>query len=104
MAHAVAIAAEPATEAAEQVDDHQDDQDQTKRHVALPEARDRLKKPPRRRSSKAYSRLQVFQATSAGLIAKDASRRAANVAFLASSIGSTCTPGWAQSKTPRDRA
>src|ERR1043165_5852844 len=36
MAHAVAIAAEPAGHPAEQVDDHENDQDQPKRHDALP--------------------------------------------------------------------
>src|SRR5579871_940757 len=35
MAHAVAIAAEPAAEAAQQINDHNDDQDQTKRHGTL---------------------------------------------------------------------
>src|SRR6476661_3545562 len=59
MAHAVTVAAEPAAEAAEQVDDHQDDQDRPKRHGALPEANGGRNQPPRRLSSKAYSRPRV---------------------------------------------
>src|SRR5262249_51157719 len=35
MAHAVAIAAEPAAEAAQQINDHDNDQDQTQRHGTL---------------------------------------------------------------------
>src|ERR1700750_1965188 len=51
MAHAVAVAAEPAGHPAEQVDDHENDQDQPKRHGALPLAADVAP----RRFSKAYS-------------------------------------------------
>src|ERR1700749_1305597 len=48
MAHAIAIAAEPPAEAAEQINDHNDDQDQTKRHGTLLLAAGRDVRPPPR--------------------------------------------------------
>src|SRR5437763_16642358 len=73
MAHAVAIAAEPAAEAAEQVDNHQDDQDRPKRHGALREARGGRKKPP------PPVQQSIFQAVSPGLIAESGSTPAAKI-------------------------
>ena len=47
MAEPVAIAPETAAEAAEQIDDHQDDQDQPKGHATLPIRRPQSAHPPR---------------------------------------------------------
>src|SRR5260370_29490437 len=53
MAHAIAIAAEPAAEAAQQQNDHDDDEYRSKRHRILPKGASRMTiRPPHLQKSK----------------------------------------------------